>query len=116
MGKVRYRDAPHPLREFFLLFAVTFVLMMALAPFTQGTALRGLTICFGGSMILIGLSLITNLGGATSFYSDLTKTRAWFGVDYSNSAFSRPPFIRVAGAAFVVGGLFFVENGVNGPL
>lgn len=113
---MRYRDAPHPLREFFLLFAVTFVIMMVLTPFTEGLVARVATVAFGGSMLLIGFSLITNLGGATSFYTELNKTRGWFGTDNSKSVFTRPPFMRLAGAAFVFVGFVFVQTGITGQM
>lgn len=117
MSKVRFRDAPHPLREFLAMLVVSILAVIALTSFTQGRALRLAMVCMGVAAVLVGLALISNLNGAADFYSAISKRKTRFGVDYSDYVLLEPRFVRIiGGTVFVLFGIFFAASAATGPM
>ena len=75
MAKLRFRDAPHPLRECFALLAVSWVATCVLVPFTQGAALRISSFSMGAALVLVGVFLMANFNGAADFYPRFRSER-----------------------------------------
>jgi|SRR4051812_45763481 hypothetical protein len=116
VAKVRFRDAPHPLRECFGLLAAAWVAGFVLVPLTQGVALRVAMFTMGVAAALVGVLLTTNFKGAAEFYSTVSKRKSRLGIDYSNYVLLEPRFIRIGGILFVLVGLFFAVGAVTGPM
>lgn len=116
MSRLRLRDAPHPLREFFFLFVASFVVGALMTPFTEGFGLRLVNGLMGVAAVLVGLVLVTNFNGATDYYSAFSKRRTWLGVDYSNYVLLEPRFIRIGAGLFIIVGVFFTIGALTGPL
>jgi hypothetical protein len=116
MGRPRFRDAPHPLRECFAVLVATWVAGFVLVPFTEGLALRISSFIMGAAAVLVGLLLMTNFNGAADFYSALSKRKTRLGIDYSNYVLLEPRFIRIGGIMFVFIGLIFAAGAATGPM
>ena len=100
MSRLMWRDAPHPLRGFFLLFIVSFVIGAAITPFYEGWFLRLVGAVMGIAMMLIGFLLVTNSNGATGYYL----------------SFSRRKTIRIGAVLFILVGVLFTAGAITGPL
>ena len=62
----------------------------------------------GLTAIVLGLMLVTDLRGSARAYAAMLKDYKPMGVDYSNSFFANPLFVRLFGAMFVIVGIMFV--------
>ena len=115
-AKLRFRNAPHPLRECFALLAATWVVGFVLTPFTEGLALRISSFIMGASAVLVGLLLMANFKGAADFYSAVSKRKTRLGIDYSNYVLLEPRYVRISGILFVLVGLLFASGALTGPM
>ena len=106
-------EGPHPLREAFVAWFITFGLAVILT-FVRVTApLRVVTGVLGCTGMVLGLTLTCNVGGAARFWAELAGSYRPFGVDYSGSAFAKVGFVRAFGAAFAAVGAVFVVVSVT---
>lgn len=99
------------LMAYMIVFGVAFVSvpLMALAgkehavtvaPWTMGT--------LGLSALVLGLVLAFDVRGSARAYAMLTKDYKPLGIDYSQSMFSKPLFLRCFGGMFAFVGLWFI--------
>jgi hypothetical protein len=106
---------PQPVKgcmvAYLIVFAVTFVSVPLLvligqehavnvAPWTMGA--------LGLSAVVLGLVLVFDVRGSARAYAAMTKDFKPLGIDYSNSFFSKPLFIRFFGGMFAFIGVWFV--------
>ena len=106
---------PQPVKGclmFYLIaFAVAFVSIPATAFVGRGQA-NGIVPwtmgALGASAIILGLVLATDLRASARAYAAMLKDFKPLGVDYSNSLFAKPAFVRIFGGLFALMGVWFV--------
>jgi hypothetical protein len=109
---------PQPVKgclvAYMIVFAVVFLSVPAAAfsgpgrpnPVTPwGMGALGLT------AVGLGLVLAFDLRGSARAYASLLKDYKPMGVDYSNSFFANPKFVRIFGAVFAFVGIWFMVGG-----
>ena len=109
-------EAPHPLREYFCLWFVTFWAAFLLSVLHLRGPLRPVVGLLGGTGMLLGLTLAGNIAGAAVFWAQLATRHRPMGVDYSQSVSARPRFVRLFGLAFAAVGLTFVIGSLTGSV
>jgi hypothetical protein len=107
-------DAPHPLREMFLLWFVAFWAAFFLGVFHVRGPLRPTLGILGAAGVLLGATLATNLAGAADFWAGLAADHRPLGIDYSKSIFRRPAFVRLFGLFFAAVGVSFIIGSLQG--
>jgi len=113
---------PQPLKGALWAYLVVFVIafvsvgLMAFAPRGMVIGLMPwMTGVMGAVGIGVGLILLTDMRGAAKAYAKMLKDYKPMGVDYSRSIFTRPLFIRIFGAAFMLVGVWFLVFSVLFP-
>ena len=106
---------PQPVKgglvAYMITFAVVFVSVPASAIFSKGKVNPVMPWGMGAlglTAIVLGLMLVTDLRGSARAYAAMLKDYKPMGVDYSNSFFANPLFVRLFGAMFVIVGIMFV--------
>ena len=62
----------------------------------------------GLSVVMLGLVLAFDVRGSARAYAAMMKGYKPMGVDYSQSIFSKPTFIRFFGGMFALVGIWFI--------
>lgn len=113
---------PQPLKGALWAYLVVFVMafvsvgLMAFAPRGMVAGLiPWITGVMGATGIGVGLILLTDMRGAAKAYAKMLKDYKPMGVDYSRSVFTKPLFIRIFGAAFMLVGVWFLVYSVLFP-
>lgn len=109
------RKLPQPVKGLFVLYMVVFAvafLSVPLAAFTgQAQSAEVVPWTFGAvgvAAVLLGLALVFDVRGSAQAYAGMVKDFKPMGVDYSNSFFARPAYIRAFGGLFAVIGIVFI--------
>jgi hypothetical protein len=99
------------LMAYMIVFGAAFVSvpLMALAGKEQAVAVAPWTMgALGLSALVLGLVLAFDVRGSARAYATLTKDFKPLGIDYSQSMFSKPLFMRFFGGMFAFVGLWFI--------
>lgn len=103
------------LRAYMVIFALVFVSMAISFAVSPESGDGGLPLVMrlgfglvGAAAAVLGLVLATDYRGSAGAYGGLAKDYRIMGVDFSESAFAKPLFIRLLGAGLLVIGVVFV--------
>jgi hypothetical protein len=108
-------NLPQPVKgcliAYLIVFAAAFVSVPLLALIGQEHAVNvapWTTGALGLSAVLLGLALVFDVRGSARAYAVMMKDFKPLGIDYSQSVFAKPLFIRLFGGMFVLVGIAFI--------
>ena len=108
---------PQPVKgglvAYLIAFAVVFVSVPASAIFSQGKqnpVMPWALTALGLTAIVLGVMLAADIRGSARAYASMIKDHKPMGVDYSQSFFANPTFIRIFGAMLALVGIAFLAG------
>jgi Na+/melibiose symporter-like transporter len=106
---------PQPVKgclvAYLIVFAAVFVSVPLLALIGREQAGRAVPWTMGAlgiSVVVLGLVLVFDVRGSAEAYAAMMKDFKPMGIDYSQSFFSKPLFIRFFGGMFALVGVWFI--------
>ena len=84
------------------IFGISMVAVTVASGDSQGVVMPWITTGIGLVASLFGLILATNFQGSATVYAAMMKRLRMWGIDYSDTPFANPRWLRLFGAAFML--------------